>query len=236
MAARTDAAVLTYGFAERADVGAEAVESAGTAGMRFTIRAAGMRQAVAVPALGRMAVHNALAATAVGLAAGMAPDEIGAGLARGWSAPHRAQLVAAGGVTIVDDSYNASPGSVVAALDLLAGLPGRRVAVLGEMLELGDGHEAGHRTVGEAAAAVAELLVVVGAGAGGIAEGAADAGLDRSRVFRAADADEAFDVVRHRLRDGDVVLVKASRGIGLDRLVDALAADLAAPVRGARAR
>jgi UDP-N-acetylmuramoyl-tripeptide--D-alanyl-D-alanine ligase len=232
MGVRTDATVLTYGFADDADVGAVAVESAGAAGMRFTLRAIGAREAVSVPALGRMAVHNALAGAAVGLAAGMSPAEIAAALARGWSAPHRAQLVPAGGLTIVDDSYNASPASVTAALDLLAGLPGRRVAVLGEMLELGDAHEAGHVAVGEAAAGVVELLVVVGEHAGGIADGAIRAGLDPSRVHRATGAEDAFDTVRHRLREGDVVLVKASRGIALDRLVDALAADLG-PAAGA---
>jgi UDP-N-acetylmuramoyl-tripeptide--D-alanyl-D-alanine ligase len=226
MAARTAAAVTTYGFAGDADVRAESVETAGTAGMHFLLVTPAGRLEVDVPALGRMAVHNALAGAAVGLAAGMPLGDIVAGLRRGWSAPHRAQLVHAGAVTIVDDSYNASPGSVEAALELLGGLPGRRVAVLGEMLELGDAHEAGHVAVGEAAAAVVELLVVVGANAGGIASGAIAAGLDPGRIHRAADADEAFDAVRHRLRDGDVVLVKASRGIGLDRLVDALAADL----------
>jgi UDP-N-acetylmuramoyl-tripeptide--D-alanyl-D-alanine ligase len=131
-------------------------------------------------------------------------------------------------VTIVDDSYNASPASVTAALDLLAGLPGRRVAVLGEMLELGDGHEAGHRAVGEAAAAVADLLVVVGAGATGIADGAVGAGLAPGKIVRAANREVALDLVRPRLRDGDVVLVKASRGIELDLLVDALRTELVA--------
>jgi UDP-N-acetylmuramoyl-tripeptide--D-alanyl-D-alanine ligase len=226
MADRTDASVTTYGFAADADVSAEDVSSAGTDGMRFTLRGAIGRRAVAIPGLGRMAVHNALAAAAVGLAAGLDLDDIVEGLGRGWSAPHRAQLVRAGRVTIVDDSYNASPGSVSAALELLAGLPGRRVAVLGEMLELGDGHEDGHRAVGRAAAATVELLCVVGDGATGIAEGAATAGLAEDRILRATDADGAFDQIRHRLRDGDVVLVKASRGIGLDRLVDALAGDL----------
>ena len=178
MYVRTVARSATYGFAEDADVRAVEVESAGLAGMRFTLVAAGERRPVTIPTLGRLAVHNALAAAAVGIAAGLDLDAIAEGLARGWSAPHRGQLVRAGGVTIVDDSYNASPGSVIAALDLLAGLPGRRVAVLGEMLELGDAHVAGHLEVGEAAAGVADLLVVVGDEALAIADGARDAGLD----------------------------------------------------------
>jgi UDP-N-acetylmuramoyl-tripeptide--D-alanyl-D-alanine ligase len=228
MAARTAAPAVTYGFAADADVGADDVRSAGTDGMRFTLRTGDGRLPLAIPTLGRLAVHNALAGAATGLAAGLSLDEIAAGLARGWSAPHRTELIRAGGVTIVDDSYNASPASVTAALDLLAGLPGRRVAVLGGMRELGDGHEAGHRAVGEAAAAVADLLVVVGDDATGIADGAVAAGLAPGKIVRAATREAALEAVRPRLRDGDVVLVKASRGVELDLLVHALRAELAA--------
>ena len=126
MGARSAARAVSYGFAADADVGAEAVESAGLDGMRFVLRAERGRRTVTIPTLGRLSVHNALAGAAVGLAAGMTLDEIDAGLADGWSAPHRVAVVRLGGVTIVDDTYNASPRSVIAALDLLAGLPGRR--------------------------------------------------------------------------------------------------------------
>jgi UDP-N-acetylmuramoyl-tripeptide--D-alanyl-D-alanine ligase len=94
------------------------------------------------------------------------------------------------------------------------------------MLELGDAHETGHLEVGVTAAAVAELLIVVGADAAGIVTGAAEAGLDPGRIHHVRDAEEAMDVLRPRLRDGDAVLVKASRGIGLDRLVDGLRLEL----------
>jgi UDP-N-acetylmuramoyl-tripeptide--D-alanyl-D-alanine ligase len=147
-------------------------------------------------------------------------------LASGWSASHRGQVIKLGRVTLIDDSYNASPPSVTAALDLLAGLPGRRVAVLGEMLELGKGAASGHREVGTAAAATVDLLVVVGPGADGIAAGARAGGLDPSRILEARDRDAALDLLRVRLRDGDVVLVKASRGVELDVLVDSLRAEL----------
>ena len=90
------------------------------------------------------------------------------------------------------------------------------------MLYLGKGAASGHRDVGIAAAATCDLLVVLGAGASGIAAGARGAGLDPSRILEARDLDAAQDVLRRRLRDGDVVLVKASRGVGLDLLVDAL--------------
>ena len=226
MDTRSAARALRYGFADSAHVRADAVVSAGTDGMRFRLRTPGGERPVTIPALGRLSVHNALAGAAVGHAAGLDLDRIVAGLGRGWAAPHRAQLVLLRGTTVVDDSYNASPASMIAALELLAGIPGRRVAVLGTMLELGEGHEAGHVAVGEAAGRTVELLVVVGPEAEGIVQGARTAGLDPARIHHVAGVDTALDVVRPRLRDGDAVLVKASRGIGLDRLVEVLRLEL----------
>ena len=226
MGDRSAARTLTYGFSEAAEVRAVDIRSAGFDGMTFTLRTPRGSVPVAIPALGRLSVHNALAGAAAGIAAGMDLADIAAGLHDGWSAPHRVQVVRAGAVTLVDDSYNASPGSVLAALDVLADLPGRRIAVLGEMLELGESHEDGHLAVGEAAAAVVDRLVVVGDGASGIAEGALLGGLDASRVATVPDAEAALDHLRSRLRDGDVVLVKASRGVALDLLVQSLRAEL----------
>jgi len=231
MDGRTVARAMRYGFAETADVRAIDVSSAGTAGMRFGLQTPAGSRAVTIPTLGRLSVHNAAAAAAVGVAAGVPLADIAGALEAGWSAPHRVELVRLRGLTVIDDSYNASPGSVSAALDLLADLPGRHVAVLGEMLELGDAHESGHRAVGEHAGQVADLLIVVGEGAGGIVAGALDAGLDPGRVQRALDAEAALDVLRPRLRDGDAVLVKASRGIGLEHLVDALRLEIGESAR-----
>lgn len=226
MASRTVARTVTYGFAADADVGAERIEAAGAAGMRFVLRTRAGRHDVDISTLGRHAVHNALAAAAVGLIAGLTLDEIAVGLGAWSAAAHRGELIRLGDVTLVDDSYNAAPASMLAALDILASLRGRRIAVLGEMLELGEAHDAGHREVGRAAGRVADLLVVVGAGAGGIAAGAREAGLEPEQILRAADREAAHDLLRPRLVAGDVVLVKASRGIELDRLVDALREDL----------
>jgi UDP-N-acetylmuramoyl-tripeptide--D-alanyl-D-alanine ligase len=226
MERRTVANVVRYGFDDGADVRATDVVSAGADGMSFRLRTSAGERTIRIPALGRLSVHNATAATAVGLAAGLDLDAIAAALVSGWSAPHRVELVRLRGVTVIDDTYNASPGSVTAALELLAGLPGRRVAVLGEMLELGDAHETGHRGVGEAAGPIVDMLIVVGTGAGGIAAGAIDAGLEPDRIHVVPDAEAALDAVRPRLRDGDSVLVKASRGIELDRVVDGLRLEL----------
>ncbi len=228
MARRTRARVVTYGFDPAADVTAQTVASAGFEGMRFRLRTpAGTRDA-AIPGLGRLAVHNALAATAAGLAAGLALDELLPGLAAPSAAPHRSVVVRSGGRIIVDDTYNASPGSMRAALDLLGGLPGRRVAVLGEMRELGGAHDAGHLEVGAAAARAADLLLVVdgapGGAARGIVEGALAAGMADDRVLLAADAPDAVRQLKAATGPGDVLLVKASRGVELERVVEGLAA------------
>ncbi len=233
MAGRTAAAVTTYGFAPDADVRATGVRSLGLDGMAFRLVTPAGERDVRIPALGRLAVHNALAATAAGLAAGIALDEIVPGLAAGSTAPHRSVVIRAGGVVIVDDAYNASPGSVKAALELLAGIPGRHVAVLGEMRELGTAHDAGHRDAGEAAGRTLDRLVVVdgapGAPAAGIVEGARAAGLVDSAITVVADADAAVGALREILVPGDVVLVKASRGIELEHVVDGLVEALGGP-------
>lgn len=233
MAAHTEANVLTYGFDVAADIGAEDIRSLGVDGMQYRLRLPGGSYAVTSPVLGRHGIHNALAAAAVASCIGMAPDVIVAGLRRELRLPHRSQLVQAGPWTLLDDSYNASPDAVLAALGLLADLPGRHVAVLGEMLELGDTSVEEHERVGRAAAERSDVLVVVGEGAGGIADGAITAGMAREHVTAVPDRDAALDHLLRELRDGDTVLVKASRGAALDLLVERLA--LAAGIDGATA-
>ncbi|HET7677488.1 MAG TPA: UDP-N-acetylmuramoyl-tripeptide--D-alanyl-D-alanine ligase [Candidatus Limnocylindrales bacterium] len=225
MAARTRARSLGYGFDAGADVRAEAVESLGEAGMRFVLHLpGGERLPATTPSLGRHSVHNALAAAAVGLAVGLDAPTIVAGIARGARAPHRSTLLPAGEWRILDDSYNAAPDSMAAALDLLASLPGRHVAVLGEMRELGEMAAEAHREVGRRAAATTDLLVVVGAEAAGIAEGARAESGPPLGVLEVPDREAALALLAERLRPGDTVLVKASRGVQLDLLVEQLAA------------
>jgi UDP-N-acetylmuramoyl-tripeptide--D-alanyl-D-alanine ligase len=221
--APTGVNVVRYGFSVGADVTATDVESLGAEGMRFRlVTDQGTRQA-AIGALGRHSVHNALAATAVALTAGMSLDEIVAGLARPFSAPHRSTLIETGRWTILDDTYNAAPDSMIAALDLLASLPGgRKVAVLGEMLELGPESDAAHRQVGAYAARTADMLVAVGAPAQVYAEAAEAAGMKPDAVHIARDRDVALNGLRQILRDGDVILLKASNGQRFFDLVDEL--------------
>ena len=214
--------VVRYGFSDIADVRAQDVESLGADGMRFRLIADAGAADVALPALGRHGVHNALAAAAVGLTAGLSLDEIATGLARPASAPHRSTLIETGRWTILDDTYNASPDSMIAALDLLATLPGRHVAVLGEMGELGPESDESHRRVGRHAAQTADVLVGVGAPAQIYADAAEAEGMDPDVVHTARDHDAAVRGLQHILHDGDVVLLKASNSMRFFDLVDAL--------------
>ncbi len=227
MAEVTAAEVRTFGMGPTADVGATDVVSHGLTGTEFTVRApwGGRRLRSGTP--GRHLVPHALAALAVGERLGVGIDEAAEALAAGSHADHRMQVVEAGsGATLVDDTYNASPVSVAAALDFLAETPlpagRRRIAVLGDMLELGPDEERLHREIGARAAASADAIVAVGPRGSWIAEGATAAGA--TRVAVAADAEDAVTVLEREAAPGvgDVVLLKGSRGIGLDRTVDLL--------------
>ena len=223
----TAARVLTFGLGPTAEVRASEVESHGAAGTSFTLHAPWAVRRLRSGTPGRHLVPHALAAVSVADYFGIPLDEVEAALAEGSHAAHRmAVLEATGGATVIDDTYNASPVSVAAALDFLAESPpppGRhRFAVLGDMLELGPDEERLHREVGTRAAAVADALVAVGERGRWIAEAARAAGLVRVTAVR--DADEALEAVERDLAPGvgDLLLVKGSRGVELDRLVAAL--------------
>jgi UDP-N-acetylmuramoyl-tripeptide--D-alanyl-D-alanine ligase len=228
----TPAAVRTFGVENDADVSATEIRSLGIHGTQFTIHAPGGSRRVHSAMPGRHLVPHALAATAVAERFGISLDEVAAALEAGSRAEHRMAIVEApSGATLVDDTYNASPISVAAALEFVAETPlaagRRRVAVLGDMLELGPDEEELHRRIGRQAAGVLDGLVTVGERGRWIAEAARAAGLQR--VATAGDNVEAVDVVERELAPGpgDLLLAKASRGIGLDRLVDALAGERA---------
>ncbi len=224
----TRAAVRTYGFSPGADVRAIDVDSRGMAGTVFTLVAGWGVRRLRSGTPGRHMVPHALAAAAVAERFGVPLDEVADALAAGSSAPHRMALrEARGGATIVDDSYNASPVSVTAALDFLAETPlapgRRRFAILGDMLELGPDEERLHREVGIRAAGVVDALIGVGERGRWIADAARSRGL--ARVAVAPDADAALAIVDRELAPGpgDLLLIKGSRGMALDALVEALA-------------
>jgi UDP-N-acetylmuramoyl-tripeptide--D-alanyl-D-alanine ligase len=227
MRRETPATTWTYGLGAGVDVRAEEVASHGLAGTEFTMRAPWRTRRVRSATPGRHLVPHALAAAAVGEWMGIPFDEVADALATGSRADHRMAVIGgASGATLIDDTYNASPVSVAAALAFLEETPvapgGRRITVLGDMLELGPDEERLHREIGALAATSADAIVTVGERGTWMAEAAADAGA--TRVHRAADAEEAAAVLERELAPGpgDLVLLKASRGIGLDRAVEIL--------------
>jgi UDP-N-acetylmuramoyl-tripeptide--D-alanyl-D-alanine ligase len=226
MATVTPATVRTFGLGEHAEVRATDLVSEGLAGVGFTLVTPWGTRRLRSGSPGRHLVLHALAAVAVAEHFAVPLVEVAAALEAGSAAPHRMAVAELpGGATLVDDSYNASPVSVAAALAFLAETPvgsGRRLAVLGDMLELGPDERAHHERIGAQAAMVLDGLVAVGERGRWIADAARAAGL--STVATAGDAAEAREVVDRVLdpRSGDILLVKASRGLALDELVAAL--------------
>ena len=217
---RTRARAVLFGTSEQCDFRAVDIRSHGLAGVEFQMITPSGDAAVRCPLPGRHHVYPALAAAAVALNEGMALGEVTAALADARPDLRLTPRPGPNGSLIIDDSYNASPASMIAALDLLSECPGRRIAVLGDMRELGAASEDGHRAVGRHAAGRCDLLVVVGEDAR-LIEGEARAAGHRSVSF-IASSDEAADLLRRELRSGDHVLIKASRAVGLESVVDAL--------------
>jgi UDP-N-acetylmuramoyl-tripeptide--D-alanyl-D-alanine ligase len=225
MADHTQAVVFFYGLSPEANLWASDVQSLGLEGIRFVLHYQGDEIHVRVPLLGQHSVHTALRAAAIGLIEGLTWEEIVGGLQGSQSQLRLVAVQGPGGSLLLDDTYNAAPPSVTAALNLLAELEGRHVAVLGDMLELGDYEERGHRMVGARAAEVADLLVTVGQRAHWIADEALQAGLPQSSVFLFPDSQTATEHLRSTIGAGDVVLVKGSRGMHMDEIVTALEED-----------
>jgi UDP-N-acetylmuramoyl-tripeptide--D-alanyl-D-alanine ligase len=222
MAGLTRARVLYYGLDAAADLWADDIRSEGLEGVRFQLHYRTEWMHMQVPLLGRHSVHTALRATAVGLAEGMSWDQILEGL-QDRRAPLRLVAVPGPqGSTLLDDTYNANPESTIAALNLLAELEGRKIAVLGDMLELGPYEESGHRKVGLRAMDVADILVTVGELGRIIGNEARRNGMPVDRLRLCASNDEAVEFLKQAIRPGDMVLVKGSRGLHMEDIVAAL--------------
>jgi UDP-N-acetylmuramoyl-tripeptide--D-alanyl-D-alanine ligase len=217
--------VLTFGESASADVRAIDVEDRGFDGTSASVTTPAGRMHLQIQLPGRAHLSNVLAAVTVAgelevpLAAIEAAVRALAPVAR-----RGASTLLASGARLVDDSYNASPAAVDAALQALARTPtgGRRIAVLGEMLELGDLSRQLHERCGAAAAAVDALIVVGGPDADAMQAGAIRAGMPASRVHRFAESLAAADFVVALVRPGDLVLVKGSRGTKTDVVADRL--------------
>jgi len=225
-----------YGMHAGNDLWADELQVLGLEGLSLRLHWRDESVMARLPLLGRHNAYAALAATAVGLFAGLSWPDITAGLADRQAQVRLQALPGLRGSIILDDSYNASPASTAAALDLLAEMRGRKVAVLGGMLELGSFSEEGHRLVGKRAAEVASLLVAVGKLGRWIAAAALANGMPQSAVIAVADNDEAVRVLAAEgvLEEGDFVLIKGSRGVALDQVVSRLAVEGVRPADAGR--
>jgi UDP-N-acetylmuramoyl-tripeptide--D-alanyl-D-alanine ligase len=223
--------VVTFGFASGADVRAVDVRELGLLGTEATFSTRAGDAFVTLPLLGRGNLANVLCATAVAIEMGVSLADVVTRIGRLSAAKRRGEVRRlAQGVTVVDDSYNSSPAALATALEMLSreATARRRVAVLGEMLELGDLAPALHEASGrQAAAAGLGLLVTVGgAAAEAIGRAAVDSGMEPAAVRHAADSREAAELIARLIEPGDVVLVKGSRGVKTDLVVDRLVAML----------
>ena len=226
LAPRTRARVVLYGEAADADLRATEVDDAGLEGLRFSVAYRGELALARLPLPGRHFLPAALSAVGAAVELGVPLDEAATALGTMEPPAHRMAVRRSGPLTVIDDSYNNSPAALAAALAVLRSAPGRRVAVIGDMRELGALSDAAHDDAGRDAAGSADVLVGVGDLAARLVESARAAGL--SAAHHAADAAETLLLLRRLLRPGDTVLVKGSRAIGLETLADELVAREAA--------
>ena len=220
LASRTRARVVLFGESADASLRATDVSASGLEGLRFVAHDGDARADVRLPLPGRHLVGAALAAIGAATALGVPLEEAAMALATMEAPAHRMSIRTAADQVVIDDSYNASPAAVQAALDVLGSVSTRRVAVIGDMLELGALSADAHEAAGRDAARKTDVLVGVGELARTMVSAAKAAGLGETYVV--ADGPEALLLLRRILRPGDTVLVKGSHSLALDRLADAL--------------
>jgi UDP-N-acetylmuramoyl-tripeptide--D-alanyl-D-alanine ligase len=219
MALQTRAKVFYYGLDRAADLWADEIEGMGLEGIRFRLHYRNEVLHLRVPLIGAHSVHTALRAAAVGLVENLTWGEIIDGLQQARTQLRLVAVRTQSGALLLDDSYNSSPESTLAALNLLNELEGRRIAVLGEMLELGPYERQGHEKVGLRVAEVAQRLIAVGERARMIVQAARKAGMPASKITWIADVPAVVEILRTELKEGDVALIKGSHGLRMDRIV-----------------
>ena len=224
---------LTFGL-RGAEVSSASIKTLGKKGESFTLRLPNEEQPVLLAAFGRHNIYNALAAAAAAHALGVPAELIRLGLEEFTPYDKRFQLEELSGVVLIDDSYNANPASMAAALETLREVreEGRAAAVLGDMLELGAGTEEAHRELGRLAAGCVERLYVMGGLANQVAEGALDAGFPAQALLVAENHEEIASDLLSWVKPGDCVLVKGSRGMRMERVAQAVRKAMAAPALG----
>ena len=182
----------------------------------------GKEEAIFIPTVGKHNIYNAMAAILVGLTLGMKLEDIKLGL-RGFTASKmRLDIFKKNDLTIINDAYNASPDSMKAALDILGRYEKRRVAILGDMFEMGEHSEYGHRLVGESSINNVDILITIGDMSKFIGDEAKKLGLDNNNIHHFENKELAIESLNNLINKDDVVLVKASRGMKLEQIVEYL--------------
>jgi UDP-N-acetylmuramoyl-tripeptide--D-alanyl-D-alanine ligase len=222
MEEKAKARVFFYGLSHEADLWADQIEGLGLDGIRFRLHYKGETIHSHVPMIGRHSVHTALRAAAVALNDGLTWQEIFEGLSRGHTQLRLVAVRSKTGALILDDTYNASPESMLAALNLLDEMDGRKIAVLGDMLELGQYEKQGHEIVGLRAAQVAKTLLTLGPRAHMFADAARRAGMKSSHILEFEQTEPIIDWLNKNLTSSDAVLIKGSHGLRMDRITAAL--------------
>jgi len=222
---------LTYGLSEQAQVrGADVVET--PVGLEFNLKINDQSERVRMMVRGQHNVLNALAAAAAAVEMDVSLENIVSGLGRFSAVGGRSDVITlTDGGTLIDDSYNSNPLSAVAALETLQTLPGsgRRLAVLGDMLELGENSQLMHEELGKQAGKVADMIIAVGRFAADICHGS---GLAVGQCVAVENASAACESLLKRYSAGDLVLVKGSRGVHLEEVVDTLKSAAVAEKKG----
>lgn len=219
---KTTAQVMTYGLSEEADLRASEIESYGLEGLSCYLTFKGKRHPVHSTLLGTFSAYTILRAAAVALAEGISWEAITEGLAASRVDLRMRQLSLKNGITVLDDTYNASPESTIAALKLLKELQGRRVAILGDMLELGQYEEQGHDSVGAFAVDAADVIILVGKRSKITANAAIANGFPQGKLFWFPDSAQAAIPATNLIKVGDVVLIKGSNSMQMDKILAAL--------------
>lgn len=224
MAQETQAQIFYYGLNPEANLWADHIEGLGLEGIRFRLHYHNEVFHLRVPLIGQHSVHTVLRSVAVGLVEGLTWQEIISGLQLGQTQLRMVAVRTSNGALILDDTYNASPQSTLAALNLLNEMDGHKIGVLGDMLELGPYEEKGHQMVGVRAAKVCDELIAVGNLSRIIAKTAQQSGMPLSHINWVATVPEATELLVTRVKKGDVVLIKGSHGLRMDRITSALEA------------
>ena len=222
MEEKSKARVFFYGLSPEADLWADQIEGLGLDGIRFRLHYKGETLYSHVPMIGRHSVHTALRAAAVGLNDGLTWQEIFEGLSHGHAQLRLVAVRSKTGALILDDTYNASPESMLAALNLLDEMDGRKIAVLGDMLELGPYEKQGHELVGMRAAQVVKTLITLGPRAHMLAQAARRAGMAPLHIFEFEQVEPIMDWLNKNLTSNDAVLIKGSHGLRMDRITATL--------------